>query len=1656
MAAPAFARGGGGVSFEQLVGALQLTALLTGSATPLMGDTFALDSVTFQATTADVDDLMLTGTGRHSQQMTAWVGIRHNPTIAGGDSDFVTLLMSFLRTFFTERDSLERGAAVLTLVVGGSHTGATELAALTDIARDAVSDTNFATLVSGRNHHLRRRLTYLQDAITKAIAGDNSGTLTTQQAGADGTPKRDELTWRFLRSLRSVRVDVEEDVARDRTSAINTLAVLTDSNNAAAATVWAELVTIAVRDNPTGTTMDARSVRDRLITPIGPSPRHGPLMRTLAVLEDSLRARIRSTITGPSDLGTTGPTVLRLERADELAHLVEAVQNAPGSHVLVTGSADLGKSALAVAAADQMRTARTHVIAMHLGDVTTLGTAADPFEGRLGDVLADTAPNTVRNRLLFIDGVESDPAGDRIALLVAAAHHAGFRCVVVARDDVADDVSDRLSGATPIGAGSVDVIRHLVRPLSDTEVAEVVDAFPMLATFGSRPRASDLLSRVGLVAAIVRSGARSPAPGDPETPATELEIFSRYWERVVMVRRGDASAAGRADAAVEAARRRHRPDLARSAVDGRAMDSLRSDGVLAPVSAFSAADSFATDLDLDFATVRLLLLEGLHFLVGAVQPRSALRAARLAAQARLADQGYASLPGIRYELERIAATHGQRWVELAEEVLLGHPESPRLLEEAWRTFETDLAGLKRLMTTARRLHYPNGYAHSTRHTSSRPNPHTEALRPLVDLLTRHEADLATFGSDARRSYDDLVLAYLRGLAAHQWPTADTDTVAHIAIRYARRPHAAAPPAESVVLLHHVDPTWASGHLRRRVVDYPDSVVDAIESPYAVAELARTDTVLLGELATTYYLDTSDTSHSLDDGIREHSFSLNHIAVGAHQGPFQALLRQDPPIGQALVRAVIDRAATIRQRGMFGHNSMFSTPAQIKTSQPVVLDVPGLEGRRLVGDSQSWHWNRGTGVGARPAISAAMAYERWQNLRVLNGEDVAEVVGEILSAATTLTEAGIAHALLLRHRPSTERILAEWFRERLVSELEIGRVQNEYRVTTTPDDTPWSRLAPNEVAMQLAGSALFREDTELLAALPAVADALVASQTDDTGTVRAEVLLTASYLRPATYRRVEKDGLIGFVPDVPDDVVAALNPGNEDLARVSASLRLISDYSPVDITPHLWRGLLNEPDAVRDDGPAAKMMRDSPAEFADRFTQDLATAKSLAEDPITPELSIYGPGPSCAVAAFVLTIAHDLLVTPDDRAWALQHLLDHALDHSPFEHHSTKDQRAPSRAAARSLPGMLSRVDIKGPQRAQAINALAALAQHTAIEVRHTLASALRAGWSTACPDPSEPCHHEVGLDLVNALLLDIRRRDDPGYHDDHDYDTEHDGDENAGDDEIDHCTDDDGEALDPADLHLQVLTVAAAAAIDATTTSGCSRVNPDEIAQLARGLVHLVCDVTATGARDSDGFRLMAEAALEADRARTAAGLTAVMVASVASQFLFALALDWWRTSLFQVVEDAPHLAGLLADAWVPIARDALAVLQRRERSDDDSYRAQIAALLPPNNLNGRIDYRLDGLMTEWVEMAQDNDLAFETYASWAVATNAPAAEILDIMDGLFTAGAPGPRRIHRAHELFSHVLSQDLTTADETRTYKRVDQFVAAGHDDLRDLYPE
>ena len=551
-------------------------------------------------------------------------------------------------------------------------------------------------------------------------------------------------------------------------------------------------------------------------------------------------------------------------------------------------------------------------------------------------------------------------------------------------------------------------------------------------------------------------------------------------------------------------------------------------------------------------------------------------------------------------------------------------------------------------------------------------------------------------------------------------------------------------------------------LRRVAQDAPWALCPALERPFTAHALARSRRGFLAELTEAYYLDDEPSGHGAwEDGIRRHCpQSISEIFTHAvwHRGPFMMLMRTDFRNGVAVLNRLLNHAALIRARTLSTPDHMVP-PAQGDPADAYLadLEITG-ERRRYVGDAHVWVWYRGTGVGPYPCMSALQALERMCDWLIAAGTPVGTVISILLEGCENLATVGLAVGILTRHLEQTDRLLDPYLAEPLVWQREFSRVASEMgglgansEGLVEPERQRWT-------LREAAGLLVLTADDERADELRAIGEALVANARQQVESTRGETLdaeadLDESEQHLATvrswavtldrdrYHATEaSDGYYHIQATPPDEVVEALQPGQEDIQRSQQETRLNVRY-------HINLGT-GRPDPVE------------PDELAD----DIAVARDLLDD---PPLSAFDPWDTpalVAAAALEAHLAHDASLPDEALAFAAEILLrigEGVTSAHEYEFDMTYFQQGADRSAARALPLLLlpqaaklrSIVDQADGSAAfeRAVTAVGNLARATANEVRLHLARGLDCLWQTPCAETGR-CPHHIGLRLATDTM----------------------------------------------------------------------------------------------------------------------------------------------------------------------------------------------------------------------------------------------------------------------------------------------------------------
>lgn len=1346
-----YATGGGGTVLEHRYGALLLAHLLTGDPIPGLGDGVVPRSVRFQATSVSpVDDLLVVGDTPDGGRRRLSIGVRRDPDLVRSDESSASLLAQYVQVVDGSWEDVRQGRWRLALAVASPNTAVQQLGELAEIARSVTSADEFRSAVDrpGRtNDGVRRRLGHLDDLVEAAAKKADSG--------SEVDPE--ELLWGLLTALRVIELRLEGADESDRTHAVGRLQEVTREDTAQAADhLFTRLAELGGRYAPAGVKVTETELRRDLSGfPLARSPSHPEAWEILDRLEEALRDRIRFRLSDPDD----GESLQldRTEEREELADALNAAASGPGA-LVVEGEPDVGKSALTLRATDELERAGGAVTSVSLRDLppTTL-----EFEGRLGgeleEILAGAPTGTPR--LLVVDGAEAVLEGrDRLLTEVATeALRAGLTVVAVSRTDAVDAVADAVSDASYAAGEGAAPLRHAISPLGEDEIKRVSRSFPALARLTAQPGGGWLLRRLGLVDLLLRSGSAEELSADG--PLSEADVFAAVWNN--LIRNGEKRTPdgiapdAREQALIALARQLLLGDRTDARPDADALPSLRSDGLLLPSGetfAWNPGDQFASDLVRDFSVARLLITEGVEVLNEAGAPRWALRASRLACQARLAraEDTETARAELQTDFQELASGHGARWEEVPLEALLTLGSAEEALAQAWPALlEDDGAKVSTLLRLARQRYSKFGVGD------------IQVLAPLVKLTFCSDEG---FGQDRRYTHRgigeqvrELVLAWLKGMAmAGAGPSTLRQEVRDRILGYRPEPWDEFAVEALAMLGPDLDDS-AEDFLRDLAENEQSRLHPAVESAGAVIAMAAHQPELLLTLTEAYYIeDLSERRHFspaslLDDGIRKHR-GTGPVGVpfaASYFGPFLQLLKVRPRKALALINRMLDHAATNRVRKLSGSEPIVES----SDSQPtgLDLDLPGIGSRRCAGDPHVWRWYRGSGVGPYPCMSALLAVERFADQLVDDlGVPFHRIAQMLLSECHNLAMPALVVGLLVRHADDAEELLDRWLVRPEVWELEVQRVVSEGQLhaqgAAEPDLTGEERRRYRfqDVAAEMTLHALLAGDEERLEELALIGDELLrrARHQVDAGHRAEESLATVegwvSLFDADNYRARESDDggvLISYEP--PEEITSSLEPTLETVSRSNEVLRLLAAY-------------------VDNEGRVAPV---------DSLEEDLTLARDLAEDPPDRGREFLKDAVAAVAAAAVVAHAEGRIsLATDDQQWCATVLVE-ASEHPEGPrrgYEGTIHPMGADRSAAVALPTLLlpsfAELQIDLPD---IRDALQRSAGSPFDEVRMAFARGTVPVWGAPCDGGEEGdlCRHEIVWAAVKHGVEDCRLGD---------------------------------------------------------------------------------------------------------------------------------------------------------------------------------------------------------------------------------------------------------------------------------------------------------
>lgn len=1341
-----YSTGGGGVRLEHSYAACLIVGVLAGEIVTELGDSLSADSIRLQASDlSEADDILIEGRNAYGEVHRASIAVRRSPALTKSDAASVPLIRDLLTVVTGQWPGVLAGRWRLVLAVSSNANAINQLAELAELARAFSSGADLADRLTQRgrtNASVRDRYDHIRGLVEQAAPGLTS----VDDLGAD------ELTWRLLSSLSVRTLRLERTDRADRSAAVNTLQrVLHQGTPATADALFSRIEELVGAWAPQGAVLTQSVIRRSLSDyPLSRSPR---LASAWAVI-DRLGARLRNSIRPALK---SGALTLELERPIERSRLDAAMRSVgiSAGALVVTGDPDVGKSALSLRVAEALQHDGAAVTRLSLRD---LPQSATEFENLLGgfaidDVLA--AGETRPVRLLLVDGAESvlEGKGSVLHTVAAAALKAGIGVVAVTRTDGSRQVGRVLADSCALAEVSAAPAEHVVGPLVQNEREHLAATFGTLARLRGDTRTSWLLGRPGLVDALLRTGESL----DPANFLCEADVFSAAWRNLI---RGDEIQAGgaaspddRENAALSVAKRSL--SLPGELAHGTASAELRSDGVLRVPNnpALARGDEFSTDLFRDFALCRLFLVEGWEVLALAGAPRWSIRATRLGCQvALLAQERPSAWAALSTQFNRIALTHGKRWLEVPFEALLTLGDAELALRELWETLTADdgfpLATLLRL-AEARYVSGTVGDAF--------------ALAPLVKVAFCDRPTINRSPRFGHRNIHDviqeIVLAWLRGMAtARPQPDGLRQEVRDVIL-------ADVPPlydtfaVEALALLGSDLDDRADAWLREVAKDRPGSLNPAVESLIVSVSMPQARPQLLLDLTEAYYIEVPNprdrwgSGHLHDDGIRDfkHGLGLGFGTPAAawYYGPFFRLLNVRPIETVGLINRMLDHAAKFRVEKLStyrGHGG------ELGSLEGVRLELPSIGERHFIGDSHVWAWHRGTSVGPYACMSALLALERFIDDLLERLEIPAQRIVEILlTDCHNLAVPGLVVGFLTRHPKARGELLDPFLASPAIWHLETARVTGDYGFRVRDPDadklTGFERRGHtfHETVGGMVVNARLAGDEDRLSQLRAIGARLLGAARAELGDADgrdddylAMIESWAGEFRIENYQASASGDQVLIQFKRPEPIERVLAPRDAEFQTTSFLYGLQNRYGRLNDDPSQW--------------PAGSL------------EDDLAGARRIEEGQNPPEGILWPEDALVSVAgAAVRTHAIGrIAMNKSDLTWAVEAVL-WAADNPRIDgmsYHGTTFPMGADRAAAAALPLLLLEpFDNLNLDRTRIEGALQSLATSLFDEVRAIYVKGCELLWEAPCniDDSTGNCHrHTLAWAAATAGLRDCR------------------------------------------------------------------------------------------------------------------------------------------------------------------------------------------------------------------------------------------------------------------------------------------------------------
>lgn len=498
-----FATGGGGTFFEQQVGAMWLSLLLTRAIPPVIVDT-QVSKVSFQTSNLGwhTDDFLVEGTKANGTIRRLAGQVKSSFTVSSKNADFNKTVPALWKDFNSNHFNQQTDRLAI-VVKRGSNVLLEHLTALFDCAATSNSSEEFNRRLNTAGM-LDKNVRHYAEEIKKSI---EAADLTFDQ----------ESFWKFLKSLVVLSLDLQSNSKQTEAWIKSLLAQTASGLNKAeiADQSWTELLAIASQAMPQAKTISYE------VLPVNLRQRHSPIssndQSALATLKEQSQTILNS-------LSETIGGKVHLEREQLTSQILEAISTQ--KIVVIQAPAGAGKSSAAKKLISKLSDRyfcfafRAEQLATpHLNE--TLSNCQVNLTGeRLGALLCAQS-----EKIVLIDSAErllEKSVRDGFAdLLKLIARDDSWRVIVTCRSYSVEQVT------TSFLSGTFKLIS--VPELSDSELKTVETAIPEL----SKPLANQRLAKILKNPFVLDKAAKMKWKEDQVFPQTERDFRNQFWKDIV-------------------------------------------------------------------------------------------------------------------------------------------------------------------------------------------------------------------------------------------------------------------------------------------------------------------------------------------------------------------------------------------------------------------------------------------------------------------------------------------------------------------------------------------------------------------------------------------------------------------------------------------------------------------------------------------------------------------------------------------------------------------------------------------------------------------------------------------------------------------------------------------------------------------------------------------------------------------------------------------------------------------------------------------------------------------------------------------------------------------------------------------------------------------